>query len=977
MAAVAAAAQNRSASVTLQNSALLEPLTSLHMGPSISSFRSTEDLTRFSAESLHSFSFKNQLDDSAYTRQNVLKRSADLLRDRSIWATGNPHSVNAQARLSGDTEMQGVVELLNQTNSLGTDGRQSRGARFTLGPKTGPADFSGDDNVFEKDFVAQSESPLNIIPQSIRMSSTLANAGVGAGLEPIVTHTSTSSSASKPSRLQLKRTLTDLTPLALQSRLTDALAQPYLSNGDSSLSPPLLTPADMLSPNVLNSAFPHSAPHAHGRGGPMSQAIFTTEAEAPWTITAANDLACLIFGVTKAELRKIGILDVVRQDKRRWLEERLRGPQGIVVPKRPASSPRDRVGPNNTTLSVGSGLTAKLLSKPPSRESGQGRRIVSDDRTKSSANTRFNSLPVSPSAHQPRNVLLCGDVLPILKRNGDVGSATLWVQEKRSNLIWVMEEIAEDIAYLDVDEVGCVTKVSGQSEAVWGMERVRRGMDIIRLIPDIPRLKGTHTGALDYERIAQVRRYTARTANDISTPVTVDRISGESTFRVSSFPYIAGMLVLDATTLKVTSCNTAVSAALFGRITSGLVITEILPGLNKMLDILVEEDKVHLVEGMVIPEQSFRRARAILALRDGKADAAAVFLRPNGIPARHRDGAEIMVDVQMRIVRSDTYAKLGSSTIQERKESSDEGALGEIVYALWVSYSRTLHAANHGHGPVQLPMSRPGTPPQQPRPAQVPTATLPDESDSEDSKTGRHASSISQVSSQSSQNEISPKPPTVPAPTSDVPHKKAISDFTILEEMGAGAYGQVKLARYRTPYPPDPSLAGRKVVIKYVTKRRILVDTWTRDRRLGTVPLEIHVLDYLRRDGFKHPNIVEMSAFFEDDVNYYIEMVPHGLPGMDLFDYIELRTNMEEPECRKIFIQIASAVEFLHTKAKVVHRDIKDENVILDGEGNIKLIDFGSAAYIKNGPFDVFVGTIGNIPPHSPRIEYMANGSLT
>lgn len=182
--------------------------------------------------------------------------------------------------------------------------------------------------------------------------------------------------------------------------------------------------------------------------------------------------------------------------------------------------------------------------------------------------------------------------------------------------------------------------------------------------------------------------------------------------------------------------------------------------------------------------------------------------------------------------------------------------------------------------------------------------------------------------------------------------KKTISDFVVLEEMGQGAYGQVKLCRYKLN-------SAKKVVIKYVTKRRILVDTWTRDRRLGTVPLEIHVLDYLRRDDLRHSNIVEMSDFFEDDVNYYIEMVPHGLPGMDLFDYIELRVNMDEAECQKIFVQVAQAIWHLHIKAKVVHRDIKDENVILDGEGNIKLIDFGSAAYIKNGPFDVFVGTIG------------------
>lgn len=192
-----------------------------------------------------------------------------------------------------------------------------------------------------------------------------------------------------------------------------------------------------------------------------------------------------------------------------------------------------------------------------------------------------------------------------------------------------------------------------------------------------------------------------------------------------------------------------------------------------------------------------------------------------------------------------------------------------------------------------------------------------------------------------------------PPNTAVTPHKKkTIDDFIILEEMGSGAYGQVKLARYRGGN-------AKKMVIKYVTKRRILVDTWTRDRRLGTVPLEIHVMDFLRKPELRHPNIVEMVDFFEDDVNYYIEMLPHGIPGMDLFDYIELRANMEELEVRSIFGQVVEAIWHLHERCGVVHRDIKDENVVLDGDGNVKLIDFGSAAYVKSGLFDVFVGTIG------------------
>jgi protein-serine/threonine kinase len=317
-------------------------------------------------------------------------------------------------------------------------------------------------------------------------------------------------------------------------------------------------------------------------------------------------------------------------------------------------------------------------------------------------------------------------------------------------------------------------------------------------------------------------------------------------------------------------------------------------------------------------------------------------------------------------VKSDKYTPTHDENviIEEDDTSGMESSFSsEVVYALWITYSRNLHASHHDYTSETPQVSGAVTPLHQPSPGQTQVASPIDMDSDEPKKETSHASILTKQLKEAAMKTASkltghdftslkekeePKPP--PEIVEPV-HKKTIEDFVILEEMGQGAYGQVKLARYKK--------TGSKVVLKYVTKRRILVDTWTRDRRLGTVPLEIHVLDYLRRDGLKHPNIVEMADFFEDDVNYYIEMVPHGLPGMDLFDYIELRVNMEEVECRSIFRQVAKAIHHLHTNCFVVHRDIKDENVVLDGEGNIKLIDFGSAAYIKNGPFDVFVGTIG------------------
>ncbi|KAH6633164.1 hypothetical protein C7974DRAFT_392269 [Boeremia exigua] len=932
-----------------------------------------EDLSRFPSESLHSFSFATQSDEFIQNRQAVLKRSIDFMRDRLGWAATNPGIANAQAKLSGDLEVQSMMELLQRANLIGQDGTGAHGFG-ALGPVTGPADMSGQ-NLFEKSFEAQrSESPETIVeaasPPLPQLSTNalainkrddpdrLSSSASDFSLEPLSpTTTNTSLPPQRPQRAALKRTFTDVAPLTIQNQLHDALAKPYLV-GDQVQTNSVISPTSIPSvpPSFRNVQGPLSAgpaPHGHGtRHAAAAQAIFTTEAQAPWTITSANDLACLVFGVTRAEVRKLGILEVVREDRRSWLESKLKNPD--VGSKVQALAP-------TTNLKVGSGLTARLLSKPSSRTTA-ARKAKTDDGSGSSYYNAKKTGKLNHESKGSRGVLLCGDVIPIQKRNGATGAASLWVKEKRGGLIWVLEEIAEDVVYINVDEVGCVSKGWGATEAVFGSDRLRRGMDITRLIPGIPRLKGTNTGVLDYEEIEIVRSYTARTSNSINIPVTVEALPGEPTFRVSSFPHIAGIIVLSSSDLTITSSNSVFSEALFGQPRpEGVHVGKLIPAFDKILHVMTDEDKIELVDGIVIPEHSFRRARALLAMREGSADAAAIFLRPSGLPALHRDGSEIMVDVQMRVVKSDKTPRFDEQVIEEEGSEAQPNR-PQLVYALWVTYSRQLHAANHGIGPVAPLISRPGTPPHQPAPGQK-DLIIPEEIESDHSKASTPPVSLLTQQLQEAAKPLPPKetpahamaPPPAPIKEESA-HKKTIDDFVVLEEMGQGAYGQVKLCRYKKN-------SSKKVVIKFVTKRRILVDTWTRDRKLGTVPLEIHVLDFLRRDGYQHPNIVEMADFFEDDVNYYIEMIPHGLPGMDLFDYIELRVNMEEQECRKIFVQVAEAVHFLHTKAKVVHRDIKDENVVLDGDGNIKLIDFGSAAYIKSGPFDVFVGTIDYAAP--------------
>ncbi len=159
--------------------------------------------------------------------------------------------------------------------------------------------------------------------------------------------------------------------------------------------------------------------------------------------------------------------------------------------------------------------------------------------------------------------------------------------------------------------------------------------------------------------------------------------------------------------------------------------------------------------------------------------------------------------------------------------------------------------------------------------------------------------------------------------------------YRILECIGEGTYGKVFKAQERE--------SGVVVAIKKFKQNE---DEDSHVRK--TMFREIKVLQ-----EYRHDNIVNLREVFREKGKLYL-----------IFDYIE-RTLLEElqahqpaeeesaglpPEQAKLFTyQMLRAISYLHSK-KVLHRDVKPENLLISGNGVLKLCDFGFARGIKDDP---------------------------
>ncbi|XP_029380787.1 PAS domain-containing serine/threonine-protein kinase [Echeneis naucrates] len=211
--------------------------------------------------------------------------------------------------------------------------------------------------------------------------------------------------------------------------------------------------------------------------------------------------------------------------------------------------------------------------------------------------------------------------------------------------------------------------------------------------------------------------------------------------------------------------------------------------------------------------------------------------------------------------------------------------------------------------------------------------------------------------------------------TMDLEHSRACDgqfeeEYQPLKAVGKGAFGFVWKAVRRCD--------GQEVIVKFISKARVVSDCWVDDPMLGRVSQEIAILTRVQ-----HHNIVKVLEVFENASYFQLVMERHG-DGLDLFEFIDMQPRLDEPLASYIFRQMVAAVFYLRTKS-ILHRDIKDENIIIDKCFHIRLIDFGSATMMAPGKlFYHFCGTLeycspevlqGN-PYQGPELEMWSLGVL-
>ena len=152
-----------------------------------------------------------------------------------------------------------------------------------------------------------------------------------------------------------------------------------------------------------------------------------------------------------------------------------------------------------------------------------------------------------------------------------------------------------------------------------------------------------------------------------------------------------------------------------------------------------------------------------------------------------------------------------------------------------------------------------------------------------------------------------------------------MDDLEVIRTLGVGSFGRVKMVRHK---PTDVAYA-----LKCMHKGQVVATKQTE-----------HVMNEKAiMEMCDHPFVLSNTATFQDDSQLYI--VIELILGGELFSILRERQKFDLATARFYAACVAAAFTYLHDR-KIVYRDLKPENLLLDADGYAKVVDFGFAKVV-------------------------------
>ena len=156
-----------------------------------------------------------------------------------------------------------------------------------------------------------------------------------------------------------------------------------------------------------------------------------------------------------------------------------------------------------------------------------------------------------------------------------------------------------------------------------------------------------------------------------------------------------------------------------------------------------------------------------------------------------------------------------------------------------------------------------------------------------------------------------------------------IEGFRVLEKLGCGATSSV--------WKAEQVSLNRLVVIKVLSER------------LTHEPEDVTLFKAEARlaANFKHAGIVQVYDFGQSIINRCYYFVMEYISGYSVGDWIRRKGKITEHEALVVAQVVADALKYAWNLSSIVHCDIKPDNIMVDGDGSIKVADLGLAHTVK------------------------------